>query len=241
MVTSQAIALEPSEEAKRCVHLEGAFACRLPKVLCPVCKHRRNEPYIEYPALRNENLDFESARDLSPEKFSGVLDQMSGLLQAELPLVPGALAGPFNGKVDGILMDIAWLLPWTPFASKQVVAILADEGVVLTHGRANLMAKNGKVDTHCVLQCIPAHVFDETTMIQVGIEHCAVCGNYRKKTPDAYPDAGYSFLKNLWPPGAHLVKPLERPSIILVSDEFAEAFQRHQFQGARLRCIGRWS
>jgi hypothetical protein len=240
MVTSEALALEPTDAARKLACIDGKFACQLPRVLCTVCRRRRNDPYVEYPALNTESLVPEGRGDLAPDDFKPIRERVLQRLGREVVVVPGALAGAFEGRLTGGLGDFAWLLSWTPLASRATLEVLATAGVPLRCGPARLQSKSGVVTTHCVLQCALAEVFDAETLTALDMEHCPACGDFRKKTLAAFPREGYGFRKDAWPTGAHLLKPLERATIILVSDAFADAFRKHQFQGARIRRIGTW-
>ena len=237
-----AFAIVPTREA-RPGDVDGKSMGHFPDVFCPVCRHTSTFPAVEFPTITLDEGEAKfcaERKDISPTEFTEFKRKLLDRLGVRKAILPGAGWGPFIGRVTGKLYEVSWILLSRPLFSESALRKLRQRGIHIEAGRAQLNRRGQTIDTYLTLELVPAPLFSEKTLRVLTLDYCPECRHYWKRDITAKAFGQWELVRNRWPKGAHLVRPIEHSTYIIASDEFRAAVLDLKLEGISFEKVGVW-
>ena len=221
--------------------VDHGYDWQMPGIRCLACRQVVSNWAFEYPAI---DYDFIASsglygdRAVSLEEFRALQERIFQAADRRFCLVPGGLLGTPSGKAESSkLDDFAWGSV-VPVISKRAVECLAQEGIRLRTGKIDLVFRGKRLDSHLSLQVEPEEILTEANRRAFTLEHCPICGDFRKIDLRPHVPQGMQIDRSRVP-GEHLFKSVERAAII-ASSQFIDATLKHGLTGAHFEDCGEY-
>lgn len=206
------------------VEIEAVRPFKIPGIRCPSCGVWATTGII-YPSAHLPSSRHLSSEPLSVDEFKTLAARIQPLLNHPGPLKPGTDLGPLRGKAKGNFGDIVWPNPWTILIRRSVFSSLKESGIKLVGIPAELDFESEPCEELIEIE-VPAIAHLQPSQIP---RPCGICGRIALKRPQNIIIDQSSFDETI-----HVQRVAELPTILVVTEDFAQLIRRQKLCGARL-------
>ena len=196
----------------------------LPGIRCSVCAMTWSTTGVAYPAVDLSILPspdrYGRLEPVTVEEFQELRAPIIRLLGANLALPPGTDFGPLVGKAWGKFGDFAWVNPWTMLIRHESWSKLSSIGVRLPEVVTPKLGLRSKLPPKLLeFQVEPLASLSATSFSSLEPSPCPVCGHDGRKAERII------VRRTSIPSYVDLFRLRDFPTVILATEEFAEAVQ----------------